>query len=91
MIKEATTMLRNAEHMKMEERAASFLAFANDIQIKSMEQAEEYEKRNQETYVLMKNINRILTKIKRRPMLHTREFLTRKRPLLPRSIKEQKF
>ena len=54
MIKEATVMIREAEHVKMKERAEQFLKFAEGLYVDNVEQADELQSRNRQTYAQMK-------------------------------------
>jgi len=54
MIKEATMTIREAEHSKMKQRAEEFLKFAEGLYVDNLNQADELQARNQQTYAQMK-------------------------------------
>lgn len=54
MIKEATMTTREAEHSKMKQRAEEFLKFAEGLYVDNLNQADELQARNQQTYAQMK-------------------------------------
>ena len=54
MIKEATMTTREAEHSKMKQRAEEFLEFAEGLYVDNLNQADELQARNQQTYAQMK-------------------------------------
>ena len=54
MTEEASLMIRNAEHLKMQKRAEDFLSFAKWLHVDNMKQADELQVRNQQTYGQMK-------------------------------------
>ena len=54
MIKEATMTIREAEHSKMKQRAEEFLRFAEGLYVDNLNQADELQARNQQTYAQMK-------------------------------------
>jgi len=54
MTEEASLMIRNAEHLKMQKRAEDFLSFAKGLHVDNMKQADELQVRNQQTYGQMK-------------------------------------